>query len=282
VFGAHVSTAGGLANAPPRGREIGADAIQIFTRNQVQWRAKPIGADEAGEFRDAMGTSGLRAVVAHGSYLVNLASPDPESLRRSREAFLADMERCKVLGISHLIFHPGAHLGAGEDAGLTTVARSLDWVLERCEDGEVRPLIEVTAGQGSCVGHRFEHLAAILERTRRADRVGVCLDTCHLLAAGYDIATPLGYGRTFADFGRRVGLVKLEAFHVNDAKRPLGSRLDRHERIGQGFLGRAAFRRLVRDRRFRGIPMILETPAGMAGWKKEIALLRRMRAAPRR
>jgi deoxyribonuclease-4 len=275
LLGAHVSTSGGLAKAPARGREIRADAIQIFTRNQVQWRAKPIAAEEAADFRAALGDSGLRRVVAHASYLVNLASPDPQALRRSREAFLADMERCEALGVSHLIFHPGAHLGSGEDAGLTTVAQSLDWVLERAGNA-VRPLIEVTAGQGSCVGHSFEHLASILARTRRADRVGVCLDTCHMLAAGHDIATRLGYRRSFGQFGRTVGFDKLEAFHLNDAKRPLGSRLDRHECIGKGFLGRATFRRLVRDRRFRGTPMILETPAGMAGWKKEIALLRRL------
>ncbi len=276
TLGAHVSTSGGLAKAPARGREIGAEAIQIFTRNQVRWRAKPVAAEEAADFRGALRGSGLRRVVAHASYLVNLASPEPLALQRSREAFLADMERCGALGVSHLIFHPGAHLGSGVDSGLTTVAQSLDWLLERCEGSDVRPVIEVTAGQGSCVGHRFEHLAAILARTRRADRVGVCLDTCHLLAAGYDIATPGGYRRSFAEFGRSVGFDKLEAFHLNDAKRPLGSRLDRHERIGRGFLGRATFRRLVRDRRFRGIPMILETPAGMAGWRKELALLRRL------
>jgi deoxyribonuclease-4 len=214
--------------------------------------------------------------VAHASYLVNLASPDAESQRRSREAFLAEMERCHALGVSRLIFHPGAHLDVGEDAGLTTVAQSLDWILERSVGFDVRPVIEVTAGQGSCIGHRFEHLAAILERAKHEDRIGVCLDTCHLLAAGYDIATPAGYRRAFTAFGRIVGFPKLEAFHLNDAKRPLGSRLDRHERIGMGFLGRATLRRIVRDRRFRGLPMILETPAGMAGWKKEIALLRRL------
>jgi deoxyribonuclease-4 len=186
------------------------------------------------------------------------------------------MRRCHALGVSHLIFHAGAHLGAGEAAGLATVAASLDWILERCEGIDVRAVIEVTAGQGSCLAYRFEHLAAILERTRGRDRVGVCLDTCHLWAAGHDILTPAGYRRTFEAFGRLVGLAKLEVFHLNDAKQPLGSRLDRHERIGHGFLGRATFRRLVRDRRFRGVPMILETPAGMKGWGSEIRLLRRL------
>jgi hypothetical protein len=178
-----VPIAGGLAKMPPRAREIGAEAAQIFTRNQLQWRAEPIRDEEAAAFKDAISLHPLRRLVAHGSYLVNLASPDPVGLSRSREAFLADMRRCHALGVTHLIFHAGAHLGAGEDAGLTTVARSLDWLLERSEGLAVRPVIEVTAGQGSCLAHRFEHLARIFERTRGRERVGVCLDTCHLWAA---------------------------------------------------------------------------------------------------
>ncbi len=272
-MGAHVPVAGGLAKMPLRAREIGANAAQIFTRNQLQWRADPIRDEEAAAFKQALSLHPLRRLVAHGSYLVNLASPDPVALSRSREAFLADMRRCRALGVTHLIFHAGAHLGAGEEAGLATVAESLDWLLERSE-GAVRPVIEVTAGQGSCLAHRFEHLAVILGRTRGRDRVGVCLDTCHLWAAGHDIRSAAGYRRTFAEFERLVGLPKLDVFHVNDAKQALGSRLDRHERIGKGFLGRATFRRLMRDTRFRDVPMILETPAGMKGWGAEIRLLR--------
>ena len=274
LLGAHVPVAGGLAKMPPRARQIGANAAQIFTRNQLQWRADPIRDQEAAAFKDALSLHPLRRLVAHGSYLVNLASPDPAALSRSREAFLADMRRCHALGATQLIFHAGAHLGAGEAAGLATVAQSLDWLLERSEDLAVRPVIEVTAGQGSCLAHRFEHLAVILERTRGRERVGVCLDTCHLWAAGHDIRSAAGYRRTFAEFERLVGLEKLDVFHVNDAKQPLGSRLDRHERIGKGWLGRATFRRLMRDPRFREVPMILETPAGMKGWAAEIRLLR--------
>jgi deoxyribonuclease-4 len=282
LLGAHVPVSGGLAKAPPRAREIGAEAAQIFTRNQLQWRADPIRAEEAAAFKDALGLHPLRRLVAHGSYLVNLASPDPLALLRSREAFLADMQRCHALGVTHLIFHAGAHLGAGEDAGLRTVAQSLDWLLERSDGLAVRPVIEVTAGQGSCLAYRFEHLAAILERTRGADRIGVCLDTCHLWAAGHDILSPGGYRRTFAEFERLVGLEKLEVFHLNDAKQPRGSRLDRHERIGKGWLGRATFCRLMRDGRFRNVPMILETPAGMQGWGAEIRLLRALARRARR
>jgi deoxyribonuclease-4 len=279
LLGAHVSTAGGLSNAAEEGRAIGADVIQIFTRNQVQWRARPVASDEAQAFRAALATSGVRLVVTHGSYLVNLASPSRPILKRSRDAFLAEMQRCAALGIPYLIFHPGAHMGAGEDAGLSAVAASLDFVLERAEGLHVTPLLEVTAGQGSYVGHRFEHLAAIFDRTRRADHLGVCLDTCHLLAAGYDIATEDGYARTMDDLVRLVGLPRLKALHLNDAKKGLGSRLDRHEAIGEGFLGLETFRRIVNDPRLDGLPMILETPGGADAWKREIALLRGLRRA---
>lgn len=276
LLGAHVPTAGGLANAPERGRSIGAEAIQIFTRNQVQWKAKPLGVDEAHDFKHAFARSGLRRVVAHGSHLVNLASPDPDALTKSREAFVTEVERCHALGIEQLIFHPGAHMGAGEESGLATLGASLDHVLERTEGCAVTALIEVTAGQGSSLGHRFEHLAHILERVRRSERLGVCLDTCHLFAAGYDIATPRGYDETWRAFERIVGARMLKAIHLNDAKMGLGSHLDRHAPVGKGHLGRETFRRIVGDERVAGIPLILETPGGLEGWKRELRLLRRL------
>jgi deoxyribonuclease-4 len=279
LLGAHVPTSGGLTTAAAHGRAIGAEAIQIFTRNQVQWKSRPVSADEAAAFRASLEGSGVLMVVTHGSYLVNLASPRSDVLAKSRDAFLAEMERCHALGIPYLIFHPGAHMGAGEEAGLAAVAASLDHVLERAEGLNVMPLLEVTAGQGSYLGHRFEHLARVLGRVRRPERLGVCLDTCHLLAAGYDIATQSGYEATLADFSRLVGLEAIRAVHLNDAKKGLGSHLDRHEAIGEGFLGIETFRLMMNDSRFEGIPMILETPGELDAWKKEIALLRSLRAA---
>ena len=277
LLGAHVPTTGGLTAAAANGRAIGADAIQIFTRNQVQWRSKPISADEAATFHEAVAESGVRMVVTHGSYLVNLASPRRDVLERSRDAFLAEARRCDALGIPYLIFHPGAHMGAGEEAGLRAVAESLDRVFDLAGDLSVMPVLEVTAGQGSYLGHSFEHLAAIRGRVARPDRLGVCLDTCHLLAAGHDIATPEGYEATLASFDRIVGFETLKVMHLNDAKKGLGSRLDRHAAIGQGSLGIETFRRIVNDPRFDGIPMVLETPGGLDEWKKEIALLRGLR-----
>jgi deoxyribonuclease IV len=277
MLGAHVPTAGGLHLAPERGREIAAEAIQVFTRNQVQWAARKVSRAEGAAFRAAVAASGIRAVLSHGSYLVNLASPDRVVRRRSRDAFLAEMKRCHALGIPCLVFHPGAHMGAGEETGLRHVADCLNHVLEHGRDLAITPLLEVTAGQGSYLGHRFEHLAAILGRLDRPARVGICLDTCHLLAAGYDIASPRGYARTMGELDRTVGLARVKAFHLNDAKNGPGSRLDRHAGIGRGFLGTATFRRLLRDPRFRGVPMVLETPGGLPRWKKELALLRRLR-----
>jgi deoxyribonuclease IV len=278
LLGAHVPATGGLTTAAANGHAIGADAIQIFTRNQVQWRSKPVSADEAAAFHEAVAKSGVKLVVTHGSYLVNLASPKRDVLARSRDAFLAEARRCRALGIPCLIFHPGAHMGAGEEAGLRAVAQSLDRFFDVAGDLSVTPVLEVTAGQGSYLGHSFEHLAAILGRVSRPERLGVCLDTCHLLAAGHDIATPEGYEATLASFDRIVGFEKLKAMHLNDARKGLGSRLDRHEAIGEGSLGLEVFRRIVNDPRFDGIPMILETPGGLDEWKREIALLRGLRA----
>ncbi|HEY8148002.1 MAG TPA: deoxyribonuclease IV, partial [Vicinamibacteria bacterium] len=259
-LGAHVPITGGVFNAPGHGQAIGAEAIQIFTRNQMQWACRPLRAEEAAAFREAVAKSGVRRVLTHGSYLMNLASPNPEFLAKSRDCLVTEIERCDQLAIPYVVLHPGAHMGQGEEAGLSAIARSLDAVLERTEGRDVMPLLEATAGQGSCLGHRFEHLAAIFDRMREPDRVGVCLDTCHLYAAGYDLASPEGYERTLRDFGRIVGLPKLKAIHLNDSKRERGSRVDRHARAGEGVMGLETFARIVNDRRFRGLPLVVETP----------------------
>jgi deoxyribonuclease-4 len=277
LIGAHVPITGGLHHAPATGRAVGAEAIQVFTRNQVQWSARPLADAEVEAFRDALRTSGVRAVLAHGSYLVNLASPLPEFLEKSRRTFLAEIERCHRLGIPYFAFHPGAHMGAGADEGVRAVARSLDWALERAEGLAVTPLLEATAGQGTTLGSRFQELAAILDHTRQRDRLGVCLDTCHLLAAGYDLIRPEGHEAALADFARIVGFERLKALHLNDAKCPLGSGLDRHAPIGRGCLGFEALRRLVNEPRFQGLPAVVETPGPLAAWKREIAFLKRLR-----
>jgi deoxyribonuclease IV len=275
-LGAHVPITGGVFNAPGHGKAIGAEAIQIFTRNQMQWACRPLGGEEASRFREELAASGVRRVMTHGSYLMNLASPNPDFLRKSRDCLVTEIERCHLLGIPYVVLHPGAHMGEGEEAGLLAIARSLDDVLARTEGLDVMPLLEVTAGQGSCLGYRFEHLAAIFDRMREPERAGVCLDTCHLYAAGYDLASPQGYEKTLRDFARIVGMRKLKAIHLNDSKRERGSRVDRHARAGEGMMGLATFRRIVNDRRFRGLPLVVETPGPLAEWKKEIARLRRL------
>jgi len=282
LVGAHVPTTGGVPNAPANGAAVGATAIQIFTRNQRQWACKPLAAGEAAAFRAALRGSGVRAVLSHASYLINLASVVPDFLEKSRATLVDELRRCHHLGIPYAIVHPGAHMGAGEDAGLDAVARSLDHVLRRTRGRTATPLLEVTAGQGTCLGHSFEQLAGILDRVKEPERVGVCLDTCHLNASGYDIVTAEGWERTMDSFSRTVGLRKLKAIHLNDAKSARGSRLDRHERAGRGQLGLPTFRRILNDPRLRGIPMVVETPGPLEEWKKEIALLRGLLASPAR
>ena len=282
LLGAHVPTTGGVENAPANGTAIGATAIQIFTRNHRQWACKPLGAAEAAAFRAALRGSGVRAVLAHASYLINLASVVPDFLEKSRHALVEELRRCHRLGIPYAVVHPGAHMGAGEKAGLDAVARSLDHVLRRTR-GRASVLLEVTAGQGTCLGHSFEQLAGILDRVSDPERVGVCLDTCHLNASGYDIVTAEGWERTMESFSRTVGLRKLKAIHLNDAKSARGSRLDRHQRAGQGLLGLETFRRILNDARLARVPMVVETPGPIEEWKKEVAVLRGLLApAPAR
>ena len=276
ILGAHVSTAGGLHKSPGNGLGLGCQSIQIFTRNQRQWKAKPLTDSEVEGFRQELSRSGIRSTAAHASYLLNLGSPEPAVLARSREAFCRELERCQRLELDFLVVHPGAHLGSGESAGLRVVAASLNQALEQHRDLRTRILLETTAGQGSHLGYRFEHLAEILSLVQEPERAGVCVDTCHIFAAGYDLRDGAGYHRTLDQLDRILGLIRVQAFHLNDSKRELGSRVDRHEHIGEGRIGAEGFRLLVNDRRFAHTPMILETPGGETHYGKNLSRLRQM------
>lgn len=259
-LGAHQSIAGGTPRAVERGIDAGCRVLQIFVKNNNRWVGKPIERPEAREFRTAARAAGLSRVVAHTSYLINLASPDAELRRKSIESLVEEVERCSRLGIRDLVLHPGAHCGEGEVAGVARIAASLDEVFDRTGGARVRILLETAAGQGSCVGHRFEHLRDILGAVRTPRRVAACFDTCHVHAAGYDLVTRRGYAETIAAFDRTVGLARLAAIHVNDSKKPRGSRVDRHEHIGRGSIGRRGFRNLMTDPLLTAIPKFLETP----------------------
>lgn len=271
--GAHVRTTGGVENAPLNARALGARAFALFTKNQRQWHAKPLTGQNIDDFQRNLAEAGIcpEHVLPHDSYLINLGHPDPEARAKSQEAFLDEMQRCAQLGLVLLNFHPGSHLNlASEQECLALVAESVNRALERTEG--VTAVIENTAGQGTNVGYRFEHLAEIIERVEDKTRIGVCLDTCHTFTAGYDLRTPEACAQTFAEFDRVVGFRYLRGMHLNDSKVELGSRVDRHESLGKGKLGLEAFRYIMNDERFAGIPMVLET-VDEAIWAEEIRLL---------
>lgn len=276
LLGAHMSIAGGAHNALHAGDSVGCEAIQIFTKSSRQWAAKPLSEEDVQTFRDTWKASGVHTVVAHDSYLLNLGAPDPALREKSVAAFVDEMERCEALGIPCLIAHPGAHTGAGEQEGLRTISRSLDAVHERCPGFKVRITLEITAGQGSNLGYRFEHIGNIIDSVRQSDRLRVCFDTQHAFAAGYDIRTREGYERTFTEFDEAIGVKLLAAFHLNDSKKELDCRVDRHEIIGQGHLDLEPFRMLMNDERFFGLPMCLETPKSkdLREDRESLALLR--------
>ncbi|MBP2671975.1 MAG: putative endonuclease, partial [candidate division NC10 bacterium] len=255
-----MSIAGGVDKAPLRGRQTGCDAIQIFTKSNRQWRARPLGDDEVAAFRANLKAAGIGPVVAHDCYLLNLAAPVAAVWKRSVAAFRDELERAERLGIPYLVTHPGSHLSASETDGMARVAEALNVLHAALPRHRVRILLETTAGQGTSLGHRFEQLAAILEQVESADRVGLCLDTCHLFAAGYDIRSPAGYRKTMRALMVCGGRARVKAIHLNDSRQGLGSRVDRHAHIGEGCLGPAAFRLFLNDPRFRAVPMILETP----------------------
>ncbi len=275
LLGAHVSVAGGLWKAPHNGKLATCDVVQIFTRPRMQWRVKALRQAEVEAFIRAQEESGVRVVAAHAAYLINLASPDPGLFRKSREAFAQEMERCARLGIPNLVFHPGSHMGTGEEAGIRRVSEALVRLLETAPAEGPVLAVETTAGQGTSLGHRFEHLAEILERVDAPDRVALCLDTCHLFAAGYDFETPGAYRRTLKALDRAAGIDKVRVIHLNDSKGGPGSRVDRHEEIGKGRIGLAPFGFFLNDARLTGVPMILETPK--RSHRDDAANLRRLR-----
>jgi deoxyribonuclease-4 len=260
LFGAHMSVAGGLPRAVERAVIHRCEALQIFAKNGNQWRGRVVPPEEIAEFRGRVKAAKLSVVVSHASYLINLASSDPLLLEQSITAMGDEIDRAEALGLTGVVLHPGCYTSGTVNRGLRTIADCLTALLRDRRRGRTMVLLEHTAGQGTSLGASFEQLAAIIEWMKGHRRVGVCLDTCHLLASGYDLCSTDGYRRTFARFGRTVGFERLKAFHVNDSKRPLGSRVDRHEHIGDGYLGLEPFRRLVNDPRFRTLPMLLETP----------------------
>ena len=259
-LGAHLSIHGGLPRAVDRAEASGCEALQIFTKSAGQWRARDLPEDEVALFRRRVRETRIRPVIAHNSYLINVAAADHALRQRSIEALADELDRAERLGLDALVMHPGSYTSGTEDEGLRLVAGAIGGILASRPGGRTMILLEQTAGQGSNLGHRFEHLAAIIDLLGGSPRVGVCLDTCHLLTAGYDICSEEGYAETFRAFGRIVGFARLKAFHMNDSKKPCGSRVDRHEHIGKGCLGLEPFRRIVNDRRFARLPMLLETP----------------------
>lgn len=252
-----------MTNALDEARELGLQTVQVFTRNQQQWAAPPLDPDMTAAFRSQLAEMGFDQVVAHDSYLINLATADAELRQKSMAAFTNELERCSQLSIKYLVTHMGAHGGNGETVGLSNIISALRQILSRAS-GDTMVCLETTAGQGTCLGYRFEHLADVMAGVGENSRLAVCLDTCHVLAAGYDITTEAGTEKMLAEFDRIIGLKHLRVMHLNDSKKPLGSRVDRHTHIGHGFVGLPAFATICRNPRFARIPKILETPKEIA------------------
>lgn len=263
LLGAHMSSAGGLYQALTRAKQYGCETVQLFTKAPSQWKGKPVADGEAEQFRSTLEETGLRFPIVHDSYLINLASPDDALWRKSIAVFVDEIARAEKIGADYLVMHPGAHLGAGEEVGIDRVARALDEVHSRCPDVHVQVLIETTAGQGTTLGHRFEQLAAILQRVKSSERLGVCVDTCHLFAAGYPLSPRKEYLKTMRLFDQLIDVERIRAFHLNDSAKALGSRVDRHAHIGRGQIGVEPFQLILNDRRFRRLPMLIETPKGV-------------------
>ncbi len=276
AFGSHMSASGGVERALARGEAIPVESLQLFSKNERQWIAKPLDPEVVERFHDEVERTGITKLVVHDSYLINLASPKPDILEKSLPAFADELQRCDTLGVPYLVTHPGAHTGSGVDAGIARFAQSLNEIFAGMPDSKTLTLLETTAGQGTSLGRSFEEIAAIIDLVEDRARVGVCLDTCHIFAAGYDYRTPETYAATMAHFDRVIGLDRLKVIHLNDSRNPLGSNKDRHDHIGDGEIGLEGFRQFVNDPRLDGLPGILETEKDDGGEndRRNIATLR--------
>lgn len=274
LIGAHTSAAGGVHNALIEGKKIGATTIQLFTANQRQWKSKPLTQEAIALWKETLQETGLKKIMSHDSYLINLGAPVPENLQKSKDAFIREIERCTQLEIAYLNFHPGAALKDDPQHCLDRICESLLLMEPHMEGSPTRLLLESTAGQGSTMGYKFEHLAYIIEKVKHKIPIGVCIDTCHSFVAGYDLRTKEAVNATLNEFDTVVGLEHLYAFHFNDSVKGLGSRVDRHKPLGEGEIGIDCFKTLMQDPRTRELPKYLETPDGPDLWVKEIALLR--------
>ena len=274
LLGAHVSTAGGLYKSIENGEKLDCEAIQIFVKSPNRWVSKELTEDDTNRFKASWQASAIQSILIHDIHLTNLTSPKPDVLKNSRDQVRSQLQLADVLGIPYFVTHMGAHLDAGEDEGLRLLSESLNLLFEQTAGGEVMVLLETTAGQGSNLGYTFEHLRRTIDSSKYPERLGVCLDTCHIFVAGYDIRTEDAYQKTFEEFDRIIGLDRLRAFHLNDAKAGYQSRKDRHEHIGEGNLGELPFKLLLNDSRFAGVPMVIETPKMEEMHGTNLAMLR--------
>ena len=273
LLGAHTPASGGVHKAIYRAKELGCTAVQVFTSSPQQWRSKPVTEEMASEFRKAVEETGIKSLVSHDSYLINLCALDPAKREQSIEGMKGEIERCALYGIPFVVSHMGAHMGQGEEVGLAGVAESLARVLQETPES-VTICMETTAGQGSALMAKFEQLARVLDLLDWHERIGICLDTCHVFVAGYDIRTQETYEQTWSEFDRIIGLPRLKVIHCNDSKKGLGSRVDRHAHIGEGELGAEPFRLLVNDPRFENVPIVIETEVESEGHERDLATLR--------
>jgi deoxyribonuclease IV len=262
LLGAHTSISGGVSNAVDLASKLNFTAMQIFSKNNNRWKSKPLDKKEVESFKSKLSQSKIKFVVVHDSYLINLCASDKEILKKSREAFIDELYRCELLEIPYLNFHPGAHGGKGEDEGIELIAESLNIAHEKTKNYKVSSMLELTAGQGTAIGYKFEQIKKIINLVEDKKRMSVCIDTAHIFAAGYDIKNPRNYNKVIKEFDDIIGLRRLKCFHMNDSKKELGSSVDRHEHIGKGFIGKEGFRNIMNDKRLTHIPKIMETPKG--------------------